>query len=355
MEEFERVLYGKRKPRIRWDRNLLVMLVCQLNESSCGGDWEKKRRRLTRGTLLVMCCSAVIAITSGAMAKPRSVTLNVDGTKVLANSAAEAPYINMDGRNLVSLRHVQRALSGIQVSYDVKTKHARLASATKKIDVPLGQKYLLVDGKKVVMDTVASARNGVTYLPARYIGEALGYNVQWYARTGTVYFISAKENNYARYKLVQAKPLPVTVDSGGFSATVGKFEIYPIDSAEARELQKQYELSYFGTPYYLANVQLTLSNQTDKSIGFDYQDFTPKFAFLINSDKRVALPATSVKKEYLQALNSPELLMAWRLGPGESLTTNAAFVLTQKNIESIDFMVEANGGKASALLAELGK
>lgn len=312
-------------------------------------------QRACAAAVLACILTAAVMFLSGAAAQPRAITLNIDGHTVPAQSAAESPYINNDGRNLVSLRHVQRAVGGLQISFDGRTKRAKLAAAAKTIEVSIGQNYLLVDGKKVAMDTVASARNGVTYLPARYIGEALGYSVQWYARTGTVYFISAKENNYARYQLVQAKQLPVSVAAGKFSAAVSKFEIYPIDSAEAKLLQKQYELSYFGTPYYLAKVQLTLSNQTEGTIGVDYQDFTPKFAFLINSDKRVALPAMSAKKEYLQALNSLDLLMAWRLEAGESLTTNAAFVLTQGNIESIDFMVEANGGKSSALLAELRK
>ncbi|TYP69827.1 copper amine oxidase N-terminal domain-containing protein [Paenibacillus methanolicus] len=336
------------------DRKLSTLAYFVVETLGSGGRGIRVKQRW-RAVVPWILLAASMVFMAGAEAAPRSIALNVDGTHVPASAAAEAPYINTDGRNLVSLRHIRQALDGVQVSYDEKTKRAKLTSTTKKIEVPIGQKHLMVDGKKMVMDTVASARNGVTYLPARAIGEALGYKVQWYARTETVYFISAKANNYARYRLVQAKPLPVTVASGGFSATVSKFEIYPIDSAEARNMQKHYELSYFGTPYYLANVHLTLSNESDKSIGFDYQDFTPKFAFLINNDKRVALPATSVKKEYLQALNSPDLLMAWRLEAGKSLTTHAAFVLTQKNIESIDFMVEANSGKASALLAQLGK
>ncbi|MFC4099599.1 copper amine oxidase N-terminal domain-containing protein [Paenibacillus xanthanilyticus] len=351
MEDFERDLYGSRRLRA-WSIRALNSLGVKALGSGGRGIRVKKLWR-TAVTSILLAVSIVFMSSAGAA--PRSIMLNVDGTHMPASSVAEGPYINKDGRNLVSLRHVRSALDGVRVSYDEKTKRARLTSVLHEIEVPVGQKYLVVDGKKMTMDTVASARNGVTYLPARAIGEALGYKVQWYARTGTVYFISAKENNYARYRLVQAKPLPVTVAVGDFSVKVSKFEIYPVDSAEAKELQKKYELSNFGTPYYLAKVQLTLSNQTDKSIGFDYQDFTTKFAFRINSDKKVALPAMSVKKEYLQALNSPNLLMAWRLEPGKSLTSTAAFVLTQKNIDSIDFMVEVNGGKAAALLAQLGK
>jgi N-acetylmuramoyl-L-alanine amidase len=45
---------------------------------------------------------------------------------------------------------------------------------------------ITTNGKTTQMDSAPLIENGRTYLPARYIAEALGYTVQWNAAGQTV-------------------------------------------------------------------------------------------------------------------------------------------------------------------------
>ena len=55
--------------------------------------------------------------------------------------------------------------------------------------VPVGQPYILVNGRTVAMDTAALIQDGRTYLPIRAVLEAFGASVIW--DNGTVSVASA--------------------------------------------------------------------------------------------------------------------------------------------------------------------
>ncbi|SFH34099.1 Copper amine oxidase N-terminal domain-containing protein [Desulfotomaculum arcticum] len=99
----------------------------------------------------------------------------------------ETPGVKMDakpfietGRTFVPIRYLSNALG-------VTDKYIGWESPKVTLDEPdfpvveltVGSKTIKSDGKATTMDVTPLLRQGRTYLPARFVAEALGYQVEW--------------------------------------------------------------------------------------------------------------------------------------------------------------------------------
>ena len=92
-----------------------------------------------------------------------------------------APFIDADsGRVLVPVRYLGDAL-GAQTTWDVNNQAVTVTRGGLVIRMVIGSTTLTVDGLVQTMDQAPVISNGRTYLPARWVAEALGYNVSWNA------------------------------------------------------------------------------------------------------------------------------------------------------------------------------
>ena len=92
----------------------------------------------------------------------------------------DAPPIIQEGRTLVPMRHFFEAL-GADVTWDAVN---RIAVGTRdgiEVRIPIASKKPTVDGKTVSIDVPAQIIKGRTYIPLRFVGEALGDQVGWNA------------------------------------------------------------------------------------------------------------------------------------------------------------------------------
>ncbi|MCG0275353.1 MAG: trypsin-like peptidase domain-containing protein [Thermosediminibacteraceae bacterium] len=103
-----------------------------------------------------------------------------------------APYIK-NGRVFVPVRYLSIACgvppSAITYNNGVITI---LAPGNKVIQLTIGSNQLKVNGTITVMDAAPEIVNGRTFLPARWVAEALGYKVSWNELTRSV-IIAKKE------------------------------------------------------------------------------------------------------------------------------------------------------------------
>ncbi len=84
------------------------------------------------------------------------------------------PYIDAgSGRTLVPVRYLGNAL-GAQANWDAYNRTVTITKSGLDISMEIGSTTLTVDQAPVIS-------NGRTYLPARWVAEALGYNVSWNA------------------------------------------------------------------------------------------------------------------------------------------------------------------------------
>ena len=93
-----------------------------------------------------------------------------------------APILQ-DDRTFIPIRFLSEAL-GLYVEYISKTKEIIIGNNFLKMQV--GNMSYLVNGKQKKMDVAPFIQNSRTYVPLRFIMEAFGFNVDWEQRSKTV-------------------------------------------------------------------------------------------------------------------------------------------------------------------------
>lgn len=84
----------------------------------------------------------------------------------------------LKGRTYGPIRAIGEEIDA-QVKWNNKTKVATLIKDDDTITMKAGSKVVTVNGKKIQMDVSVYLEKGTTYLPIRYVGEALGEEVRW--------------------------------------------------------------------------------------------------------------------------------------------------------------------------------
>ncbi|MFA5505857.1 MAG: copper amine oxidase N-terminal domain-containing protein, partial [Vulcanimicrobiota bacterium] len=106
-----------------------------------------------------------------------AVTVTVHG-KALATE----PVLS-EGRVLVPLRAVFQAL---EAKVDYKDSTITATREGRTIQLKPNSSSALVDGKTVSLDAPARLMAGTTYVPLRFVAQALGEEVAWHGSTQTV-------------------------------------------------------------------------------------------------------------------------------------------------------------------------
>jgi hypothetical protein len=132
----------------------------------------------------------LLLISTTALASDASFTLtkNYYAVDKVYNVMDAAPYIK-DGRFFVPVRYTA-LVCGIgqkNIIFDSTTQSIKLVTdGNKEILLHAGDKQLTVDGSVSSMDVSPEIVNGRTYLPIRYIAEAMQRKVSWDAKAMTV-------------------------------------------------------------------------------------------------------------------------------------------------------------------------
>lgn len=88
------------------------------------------------------------------------------------------PFIDTNNRTLSPIRAISEA-AGFNVLWDGKEQKVTISKDENTIILYIGSPLVSVNEKAVTMDTKAQLINGRTYLPVRFIGETLGFDVIW--------------------------------------------------------------------------------------------------------------------------------------------------------------------------------
>lgn len=99
-------------------------------------------------------------------------------------AADVAPFIE-NSRTLVPVRFVAEAL-GAQVEWLADSQTVKISLKGKTILLPVGKLQATVDGAAVTLDVAASIKGNRTFVPVRFVSEALGAQVDYDAATQTV-------------------------------------------------------------------------------------------------------------------------------------------------------------------------
>lgn len=132
-------------------------------------------KRLLVGVIFaLMLLSAEVAWADASFTVGQN-TYTVDGQTYTMDAV---PYLQ-DGRVFLPLRYVAIAcgINPENICYD--NGGVQLVHGSKILFVKVGENIFLINGKNNPMDVPTQMANNRTYLPARYIAEALGFNVSW--------------------------------------------------------------------------------------------------------------------------------------------------------------------------------
>jgi len=145
------------------------------------------------GTMLFMGLGFIYANsnTGEILAHSDNIKITVNGERISLPDAQ--PFIDENGRTQVPVRFVSEAL-GADVGWDGSTKTVTVEQARNKISLVVGKSEYTVNSKKMEMDTSVIIVEDRTFVPARYVAEALGAEVDWDSKTKTV-IINSKNNN----------------------------------------------------------------------------------------------------------------------------------------------------------------
>ena len=94
-----------------------------------------------------------------------------------------APIIR-NARTMLPVRYVAEAL-GAEIAWDGNTSTATLKTADTEIKITVGAAEATVNGQAVKLDSPAFIESSRTYMPVRFVAEALGATVAWDGATST--------------------------------------------------------------------------------------------------------------------------------------------------------------------------
>lgn len=94
----------------------------------------------------------------------------------------DSPPFIRNNRTLVPIRFVSEAF-GCKVQWEASSKKITITRFTDSITLWIGRKEAVVNGMEVALDVAPSLENSTTFVPIRFISEAFGAKVEWFADT----------------------------------------------------------------------------------------------------------------------------------------------------------------------------
>lgn len=156
-------------------------------------------------TLSVDSVAAASAASKTVAVSTQQLQVIVDGKKLSLSAGAYAEK----GVTFVPMRDIFTAL-GATVTWEGKTETIIGRKGNRSISLKVGMKQAVINGKTVKLDSPAVVRKGVTFVPVRFISEALNANVKWDKAANAVRITSQEAAEQAEYNewLEQQKNIP---------------------------------------------------------------------------------------------------------------------------------------------------
>ncbi len=139
-----------------------------------------KRTLFVAFAILMMMLS--FAVVSSAVEMPLRVV--VDGEKI--NFPDAQPFIDSNSRTQVPVRFISDAL-GATTTWDGSTKTVTIVKGAKTVKITINKTEMYVNGEMKMQDTAPIIVDSRTFVPLRFVSEALEANVTWDGKIRTVY------------------------------------------------------------------------------------------------------------------------------------------------------------------------
>ncbi len=150
------------------------------------------------------------------------------------------------GVTLVPLRALLESL-GMTFHYNAAKKMTTITLGTRTINVITGLSFAYVNGHAVHIDAPVCQRHGITYVPLRFVGEALGCLVHWDERSKRA-TISYDESNPLPLRSVPQAANPVA-QTGNPVQQPATFEQQAINWVKFKCVEGRFTADFPGAPH----------------------------------------------------------------------------------------------------------
>lgn len=116
--------------------------------------------------------------------RPSSVTFVIGQNSFTVDGQSESmdavPYIE-NGRTFIPVRYLAAAMGVIpgDIQWESHTQQVQLKLGSTRVQLQVGSYTLRVNAAQITMDVAPALRDGRVYLPARWVAQAFGYEVNW--------------------------------------------------------------------------------------------------------------------------------------------------------------------------------
>lgn len=145
----------------------------------------KKKKLLSLLLSIAVTFSVAVPAFSVPAFAADSIGVDINGVPVQFTESSGNVFIDSQNRTQVPLRATMEAY-GCDVQWDASTRTGIVSKGGKTVTVPIGQKYITLNGNRIENDTAAVIQNNRTYLPIRAVVEAFGGYVDYDSATRTV-------------------------------------------------------------------------------------------------------------------------------------------------------------------------
>ena len=142
-------------------------------------------KKIGAAVLSLALILSLLVLPAGAAGAAGGIGVTIDGAPVAFDEEYGRPFLDKAGRTQVPFRLTMETF-GCSVYWNQREETAVAEKDGTRVEVPIGQPYLLVNGKQVPMDTTAQLVSTRTYLPIRPVLEAFGAYVTWNPATSQV-------------------------------------------------------------------------------------------------------------------------------------------------------------------------
>lgn len=165
-------------------------------------------KRKSLGKVIAILLMVVMAIPM--LAATINIRVVVNGEKVVFPDAQ--PYMDSSKRILIPVRFVSEEL-GAKVDWDLANQKVTITDSSHTVVLIVGKKQITVNGKTKTLDTAASVKNSRTYVPIRFVSEALGATVEWDSKGKSVY-INTNGKPIVKDKVLEYRGFSYVVEEG---------------------------------------------------------------------------------------------------------------------------------------------
>ena len=151
---------------------------------------------------LVLCIVMIASSLTFSVCATDGIKIRIDGK----SQTYDAMPVIENGRTLVPMRGIFESL-GAEINWDDTTKTVTGTKGNTSVVLSIGSKVAKINGVETALDVAATIIDSRTFVPVRFISEALGCKVDWEDTTKTV-IISSQNKKLASLISTEHRNIP---------------------------------------------------------------------------------------------------------------------------------------------------